>query len=272
MKRKKLVRMISLLMALMMICGMLPMSASASETDMGRWHVSDTVLVGEDNIPQSNMTFHVQYVVRGKYTYSGEDLLVGTEENISGQVSGYGGSVPAGCEYDDASPRKAWNRERNTLILYCKPLKCEVELRYSVIAEKDGQLTSMTFQTLQNRESGLEQGDRLNVQDFLKDLPGAQQDHIILKTYQGKDLNQIEPVTIPSSYLELSGTVASASGKKYELSYYGYTAGGEAGNNLNSISREKTISWSYGASNRIVLYFLLGEADASSSAYHTITW
>ena len=88
MKSNKLVRMISLLTALLMIFNIVPVSALAAEAEMGSWHVSDTVLVGKDDIPQSEMTFHVQYVVRGNYTSNEESLLVKKEEKISDEESG----------------------------------------------------------------------------------------------------------------------------------------------------------------------------------------
>ena len=239
----------------------------------GSYATIEAGTIGTESAPQENLTFKVQYVVDGEYTYTGQALLLKTEEVTSAtQVSAYHGDKPAGCEWDNQRGR-AWSEADRLLTLYCKPLSCEVELRYCMIVElKDGRRVERTFQMLQNEEVGLEQGDQLEVKKFLVEQIGSESDYIKLKEYRGKTLNQLLPITVPGNYLVFNNTVNSKNGKAYELEFYGYNFGDEVGANLGAITTGTTqIPWKYD-NGKINLYFSVGAVDSAKANYYTITW
>ena len=280
-------RLIALLLSLVMLFNIAPMTAFAAGnegTDMpsaqkpspdiekeGGYSVISIPSAGTP--PTSNESgFTVHYVVKGKYTYSGNNLLLKTVKDVSGQVSAYQGTAPDGCEFDNSEPSVWQVGNPSVLTVYVKPLTAKVHLRYLLIVEKDNRLIAQTFQAFQNKESGLAQGDLLEAKKFLLEKTGKEEDKIDLETYAEKPINQLAiPLYVPNHYLVFNNSVSSRNGVPYTLSYYGYNYGSEAGENLSVITRDKRVPWKYD-DGQINLYFKLDPANMGEETYHTITW
>ena len=274
MKNKSSFRFIAWLLALIMILNVTPLSALAEVTNNTRISNQDPspALDSEDGYsvvgslstgtpPSENYgSFTVYYVIKGDYTYGGNNLLVKTETASNSQPSGYGGTAPDGCEFDNSSP-KTWDAGTNSLTIYCKPKTCEVELRYMAIVDKDNVRQALTFQIFQNKESGLAQGERVEFKEFLREKTGGDTDFIKLKTYQNKDLNQLQAITVPAYYLTFNDPVYSSEGRLFKLAFYGYNYGSEVGTNISGITTGTTqIPWHYDQ-GKINLYFQVQSID-----------
>ena len=284
---KRSSRLIAWLLTLAMILNIAPISAFADEPTVtsnrrqgpATYPTISTLSTG--NPPSDNMNFDVRYVIKGDYTYSGQNLLLKTVENVYGQPSGYGGSTPDKCEPDNDSS-KAWeegtNGGRGTLTLYYKPLSCDIPVHYYLIIDKDGTMRASTFQIFQNQEGAadneemdyLDYGEGLEAKKFLIEKTGGETDWINWDTYNDKYLNQLEMATLPNWYLTFANSVSSNMGKQFKLDYFGYTFGSEAETNIGSIIQDPEVDWMYG-DGQIHLYFRLTPVG-SEDTYYTITW
>ena len=299
MKNKRSFRLIAWLLAMVMILNIAPLSAFAAgeeggnsnriesnqkpSPDLGKEDGLSVVgALSQGTPPGAEYTgsYTVQYVIKGDYTYSGNNLLVKTE-TATGNPAGYGGAAPEKCEFDNSSS-KTWDESSKTLTLYCKPLTCTVELRYMVVYDEDDGLHSKTFQMLQNGEGNLSFGDgpseQLEVKNFIKDIEGYNNTcNIVIDKYYGTQLklNQLLHYDLPSNpYLELDTIQTTNKGNDYGLEYYGYHFGSESiavnGEKLDDskLTHSADIDWSYPTS-KISLYFRLKAVD-DTSTYHTI--
>ena len=175
MMNKRSYRFIAWLLTLVMILNMSPLSAFAESADEvnsmksnkeksppleseSGYSVIDNLSTGE--APGDNLSFYVQYVIRGDYTPSGNSLLW---KNAAGesrfavqdkQVSAYQEGLPTGFEWD--SPKSSWqaahDNEPNLLTMYIKPLASPITVHYYLVLIKDGVTTALAMQAYQNKE------------------------------------------------------------------------------------------------------------------------
>ena len=278
MNKRSSTRLMALLVAMIMLFNIAPVAAFAEGTPSGG---SDKVGLGRENgyliigdeafgtqtPPDDKKTFDVQFVVRGKYTYSGNNLVIAKYENVYGQVSAYEDGKPSTCNIDDeVSPK--WDGKTKTI--FVKPQTCDVELRYMIIVDIGGKDYAKTFIDFQNSEAGLANDEYLYSADFLKEFTGLAGDNFRLKTLEnGKSITKIEPITVPDTYLHFNKPVYavkksdhSEQTRPFSLTYYGYNYGTEASNDLSIITTGvDEIPWEFGQ-DKICLYFRLAPSDS----------
>ena len=272
---KRSSRLIALLLALAMVLNIAPLTAFAEDVPSGGQSapalqqdgglsVADDFGTDEpEGASVSGVT--VQYVLSGEYTYSRNNLLLGTETDKTVVPSEYNGTAPARCDYIG----RKWDSEYKILTLLYKPHECSVELRYVVLVQKGGQIQALTFQELQNHEDRLEEGECIQAKKFLAQITGEPGDNIVLTTHNGVAVNQILPLSLPQKYIRFDRAEKSTAGNQFVLSYYGYKIAADY--NPTDIVRSSDIVWNYGQ-DKINLFFVFSPIAESEVTYHPITW
>ena len=213
--------------------------------------------------------FTVRYVIRGEYTYNQKDLVYDSFTVYNADPSTYPVKSITGANVDGNN--RTWSD--GVLTFYVVPNTCTVELRYMLIFEDaNGNLDVRTFQQIGNHEAGLGQNEQGEFETLEFKHFNGDSDNIILQQYNGVDIKQILPFTVPTSYIERNEIVETSWGREYKIEYYGHNAGVDNWQNtqLGDIIQSETIPWTYGQS-QISLYFRVKAAD-DTSGYYTVSF
>ena len=223
------------------------------------------VILGTETAPsQDGMTFAVQYVVDGEFTYDGKSVVIDREENVTGNPSSTQVKQIKGCSTDGNS--RKWDSGTNTLTFFPVPVNSKYLLEYYYIyTDNSGNEHATIFQEIQNGE-GILSGDRIQLQDFItyKDgdssLNGGERE---VNYVNGKEIKQIFPLTVPTKYLFLDKTI-TVNGHNYSLEYNGYNYNGNG-----PITNSSSITFDYQLhGDHINLYYKM---KASGTSEETAT-
>ena len=287
MMNKRSSRLIAWLLTLVMVLNMSPVSAFAgiksNELQGPDYPVLATLSTG--SVPTGDYDdFTVQYVIKGDYTYDGNNLILYKVEHVTGKPSEAPMDSVDKCSGPDRNTA-TWDEATKTLSFYPVPNTASLELRYDLVIPKgDGTYEYRTFQILQNGEGGLRKDDTvqeaLEVKDCLAAINGTGGDNIVLRKINGVDIKQVLPFTLPDDYTHPINkyTVSSVNTlnnnthyKDYTISYIGHNNGsGSETIDFNSIVKTQ-FKWT--GQGQVVLYYLLeAEGDDNDVTKYTITW